>query len=326
MIILGLACVATVPSLPTDSSDSGEPVDSAGDSGETGETGGVGYDCDDPWDFSESFDVLSHARGWHGLAMEGDKLLGWDQSAGALVKADYEGERDTFVPGIGSAEQMVLRDNGDLFFVDSAGGAVIRVTPEGGQERLTGGLYAGYGIVWGPDGKLWVSDGNVLKVDPDSGEMETVLEMPADETWMAHAVDFSLDSTMLYVGTVPYGDLLQVELDAELNPVGEPERLAKMPGHWIDAVSVDACGDIWIAEFGQLSLYRVSPRGDRDEMVEGGRSRYYGHGITWGNGVDGWRSDAIYQPLPYNGSKVLEVVIGVGDGAPLRTWNGSPVE
>ena len=325
-MILLLSCVATVPSLPGDSEAEPEDSEAPVDSEDTGE-GPEGYDCDDPPDFSLGSEILDDARGYHGLALDGEHLVGWDATKGALVKATYEGDRETFVPGIQSAEQIARRDDGDLFYVDSMKGQVIRVTPEGGQERITGGLYSGYGITFGPDGKLWVSDGNVLRIDPDTGETETVVEMPdGGTTWMAHAIDFSLDSTMLYIGTVPYGDLLEVELDADLNPVGEPSRLVKMPGHWIDAVRVDQCGDIWVAEFGQLSLYRVTPRGEWDEMVEGDQSRVYGHGILWGSGEHGWRSDAIYQPLPYRSSTVLEVIIGVGDGDLVRTWNGERVQ
>ena len=53
--------------------------------------------------------------------------------------------------------------------------------------------------------------------------------------------------------------------------------------------------------------------------------RGYGHGVVWGRGLGGWRPDAIYMPQPYNDAKVREVVIGVPDGATVRTWNGVAV-
>ena len=45
--------------------------------------------------------------------------------------------------------------------------------------------------------------------------------------------------------------------------------------------------------------------------LEGIAVTRYGHGTEWGNGVGGWREDAIYIPLPYNDAKVRELVIGV---------------
>ena len=328
MIFL-LACVATVPALPgdldsgvTDSEDTNDTQDSA----DTGD--GPVYDCDDPPDFNLGDDVLDQARGYHGLVFDDDgHLIGWDATKGAMIKATYDGDSETFVPGIPGVEQMTRRNStGDIFFVDITKAALFRMTPEGGHERVTGGFYSPYGVALGPDGMIYVSDGNVVRVDPETGDKETIVEMPdGGNAWMAHAIDWNLDSTMMYIATVPYGDLLQVELDEDLNPIGEPERLVRLPGHWLDAVRVDACVDMWVAEFGMLSLYRIDERGEWDEMVDGGQSRTYGHGITWGNGVGGWRTDAIYQPLPYRNSEVLEVIIGVPDGRTVRTWKGQPV-
>ncbi|HJN77711.1 MAG TPA: hypothetical protein QGF58_27570 [Myxococcota bacterium] len=327
-MILLLACVATVPSLPSEPVDSEQRLDSEPiDSEDTGYTPDE-YDCDDLPDFNLGSEVLDHARGYHGNAFDDEgNIIGWDPERDALVKASYDGDSDTWLPGLTSVEQITRNSAGDLYFVDSSRAAVFRVTPEGGQERLTGGLLSGYGITFGPDGMLYVSDGNVVRIDPETGDKETIVKMPdGGNSWTAHAVDWNLDSTRLYIATVPYGDLLQVELDENLDPIGEPEMLLRLPGYWLDAVRVDACDNLWVAEFAELSLYRINDRGEWDEMVDGDRSRYYGHGIVWGTGHDGWRADALYQPLPYNSSKVQEVIIGVPDGNTVRTWKGEPVE
>ena len=65
-------------------------------------------------------------------------------------------------------------------------------------------------------------------------------------------------------------------------------------------------------DFDTASLYRIAPDGAVTVMVrEEGYVHLYGHGLEWGNGVGGWRTDALYLPQPYNDNHVVEVVLGV---------------
>ena len=41
--------------------------------------------------------------------------------------------------------------------------------------------------------------------------------------------------------------------------------------------------------------------------------------------IGGWRDDTLYQPQPYNGNTVREVIIGFQSGDTVRTWNGVAV-
>ena len=152
----------------------------------------------------------------------------------------------------------------------------------------------------------------------------TELLVPPNERWIAHAANFSLDSKTLYVATVGDGDVLQMPVDEDLNPAGDYETLANIPGGWQDTVGVDACGNIYVAEYYTGSLFRVTPDGDSTRVLQG-RERDYGHAVVWGSGSGEWRPDAIYMPKPYDNSSVKEVVVGVPDGSYVRTWNGEPV-
>jgi hypothetical protein len=53
-------------------------------------------------------------------------------------------------------------------------------------------------------------------------------------------------------------------------------------------------------------------------MINWPGNQQYGHGAIWGNDVGGWRSDAIYAPMPYLGNVVKEIVIEV----PGKDWPG----
>ena len=121
-----------------------------------------------------------------------------------------------------------------------------------------------------------------------------------------------------------WGQLLAVPLDETLTPNADPEVWVELPGGWQDAIGVDACGNVWVPDYFTSALYRISPDGNYEHMVET-RERWYGHGIAWGSGIGGWRTDTIYMPQPYNENRVREVVVGVPDGRFVRTFNGVAV-
>lgn len=308
--------------------DTAEP-DTGGDTGgDTGEDTGIDpdfeYDCDDLSDFNLGDETFNEARAYHGIAFDDDgKLIGWDGRQ-TLVKSSHDGDREAWLPGMGGVEQIALDESGDLFVVNSDEGAVLRITPDGGSSVVANGLYWAYGITIGPDGNLYVSDGNVWRIDPVTGDKTLMVEMPADESWWAHNVGFSLDSETLFIGTVGEGELFALPLDHNLDPDGELYVYAMLPGGWMDTIAPDACGNLWVPEYFTSSLFKVTPDGSYTNMIDR-REAIYGHGAVWGRGVGGWRPDAVYAPEPYNNSKVREIVIGVPDGRTVRTWNGTAV-
>ena len=267
------------------------------------------------------------ARGYHGLVFDDeDRIVGWDARS-AIVAASSDGESDVFVPGMQSVEQMVRDDEGNIYFVHSWEGAVYKIYPSGGTELVANGFDYSYpyGLFWGPDGHLYVVDGRVVRLNIETLEVTEILVPPGSGAWMAHAANFSLDSTALFVATVGNGDVLRVPLDENLDPAGEYEVFSNTPGGWQDSVGVDACGNLYIPEYYTGSLFRISPDGESKRVLEG-RERDYGHGVVWGTGDGGWRRDAIYMPKPYDNTSVKEVVVGVPDGSLVRTWNGERVE
>ncbi len=307
---------ATDDSVPVDSEDTDPPWD-----GDPLPWPDVDYDCADVPDSYEEPLHFDEARAYHGMVFDDEgMLIGWD-GRNSLTKTAREGEAEPWVPGLKYLEQMVQHPNGDIYTIRLEQGEVIRVTPEGGWETVMSGLYYGYGLTFGPDGRLYVVDGDVWRLDLDTQESELLFKHPANDAWLYRDVTFNEDTTKMYISKVYDYAVEVVDLDEAMDPVGEPTTFAEVPGYWKDGLQMDACGYLWLPDYERHALYRVSPEGEVLEVLQTAEKEY-GHGVEWGNGVGGWRQDAIYLPLPYDRARVKELVIGVPDGRLVRHWNG----
>lgn len=310
-----------------------ETGDSTPDTDETGkETGDtekkdtedtdpkIWWDCDKVPDGAISDTNILGARGYHGLSFDDEgNILGWDGRQ-FIMKSPYDGAAVPWVPGFNTAEGMDRLPDGDWVISDTLNQRLVRVTPEGGAETLTS-ISGVYGVTVGPDGMIYACNGGIVRVDPETGDQTEIIPSPG--VWTARVVDFSLDSSRMYIATLGYGDVYYLELDENLDPLDRPERYASGVGSgWHDGIGVDACGYVYVAEYYSAGLYRIAPDGTVTSVVTPGTTRYYGHGLQWGSGIGGWRQDALYQPQPYNGNTVREVVIGFPSGDLVRIWKG----
>lgn len=303
---------------PVPPTETGAPTDTE----DTDDTDTVSFECDVRPDAPISAFIMDEVRAYHGIGFDDDgNLIGFDGSR-SLMKAPYDGTSALFIPGVQWIEQIDRLPDGDFAVAEPGADRLARVTPDGAMSTIATGVGWLYGVTVGPDGNVYIANGDVHRVVVETGEVELLVDLSNRSS--AHSLDFNLDSTMMFIGTIGRGELLAVPLDDDLNPVGEGEPVAVFGG-WHDGVRVDECGDIWVADYSTSSLYRVN--GDDYEVHTFLRAsgRDYGHGLMWGNGVGGWRTDALYLPLPYNGNTVKEVVIGAQSGARVRTWKGDPV-
>jgi streptogramin lyase len=219
---------------------------------------------------------------------------------------------------------MVWRPDGDLA-VASANDGVVRVAPNGARTPISASIYA-YGLILGPDEMLYAADqSRIHRIDPSTGATEVVLPAGALADGKPRVIAFDLTGERMFVGTYQgsQGRIYVLELDANLDPVGPPTVFARGVGGgtYHDAIGVDICGYLYVPDYDRRNLYRISPDGQTVQTyleADGLFTSDYGHGLEWGNGLYGWRDDAIYMPMPYNQNKVLEVVIGV----PSQHWDG----
>jgi hypothetical protein len=285
-----------------DDDDAGEVFDCAGAS---------------PTPLSER--TLDGARGYHGLAIDTDGFIVGADGQG-LIKSDYVGNWQVFLPGLGSFEQMEYLADGDLIANASDNGSILRITPQGGYSTLLPDRWA-YGMRIGPDGMAYAAGNGLLtRTDPATGASETLATWNQGEP---HALDFAKDFSALYVSMVGPRILWKIDLDDDMDPIGGPQAFATGLGEgWMDGVAVDACGYIYVPEFWSRTLYRVAPNGTHQVYLSWSNAQaQYGHGVVWGNGVGGWREDALYLPMPYGSSRVKEIVVGV----PSRMWEGTVI-
>jgi sugar lactone lactonase YvrE len=269
-----------------------------------------------------SYDTFTDAVAYHGLAFDDDgNLIGWDGRSG-LFKSEYGGSASLWVPSTNYIQQIDRLADGDFVYGDYTAGRLVRLSATGATSTLATGIGSPYGVVVGPDGDVWVAASNVYRVDKDTGAVTTVLSAPSI---YAHSLAFNLDSTVLYIGTIgSSGTIWQLALDSDLNAVGSPtEYVTGVGAGYHDGLEIDECGNLYAADYTTRGFYRVDTAGNVTSMVPADSSGY-GHGAKWGSGIGGWRDDAIYQPQPYNGNTVREVVIGFHSGDTVRTWNGVP--
>ncbi len=308
-----------------DSADTGDTADS-GDTGDTGpiiDTGPVEYDCaalPEP-----TIREMEGPRGYHDVAFDDlGNLLGTDGRS--LLASTYDGKTSAFVPGL-IPEGIDRLPSGDFVATNLGQGTLELISPDGSHSTLATGLTSGYQITVGPDGDVYVGNvyrsrrPEITKVNAATGELTTWLQLPRGST--PRMVQFNLDSTVAYIATIGSGTVYKVAVGPDLMPTGEPEVFATGIGSWHDGLAMDACGNLYVAEYSTAGLYKVTPDGTVS-TVYSGRTTKYGHGLEWGSGIGGWRKDAVYLPQPYDNSTVREVVLGVAAASTVRTWTPAP--
>ncbi|NCG22245.1 MAG: hypothetical protein GWP91_24780, partial [Rhodobacterales bacterium] len=199
----------------------------------------------------------------------------------------------------------------------------------GGRSTINNNIQA-YGLIMGPDDMLWAADEDqVWRVDPVTGDSELIIERGALDRGAPRVIAFNLANDRLYMGTRggSNGRIYAVDLDASYNPIGSPFEFAEnvgtgnSAGDYHDTMGVDICGNLYVADFWSSSLNRIDTAGNVTELADwpfNMRSMAYGHGMTWGTGIDAWSDFAIYMPQPYLDYNVIEIDLGV----PSREWTG----
>ena len=307
----------------TDDSHAGDTQDSHS-SVDTNDTGMLDYDCDNLPEGMVDETPLPWARGYHDVVFDLDgHLIGMD-ATGNLMKADYEGNLDLWIPGIQSSEGMDRLPDGRIVYAGWSAG-VTAVSPDGTQEVLVPNAGDVHGVTVGPDHKVYYANTGIYRVDPATHEIEELIPRNPQQGYR-HLI-FNLDSTRMYIATLARGDIWYVDLDEDLNPTGPVEHFAEdVGGGWHDGIGIDACGNLYVAEYYTMALYRVRADASVEVLGRLNSGSDYGHGLEWGSGLGGWKTGALYLPLPYDQMKVKEVWIGAPSGHLVRTWNGEVVE
>lgn len=300
-----------------DTQDTELPVD-------TVDTGTLDYDCDAlPEGDEVEGTTFGWASGYHDLVFDTEGHIAGQDQMGNMMKATYDGEAELWIPGIGWTEGMDRMPDGSIVY--ASGNAIMKLNTDGGRETLVGSTGGANGVTVGPDHKVYYANTGVFRVDPETLELEEIV--PRTPQLGARHIVFNLDSTRLYIATLARGDVWYIELDEDLNRASDVTLFAEgVGGGWHDGIAIDVCGNLYVPEYYDMSLFRIDTEGTVELLGRPNAGLDYGHGVEFGSGIGGWKTGALYLPLPYNQNKVKEVWVGAPSGHLVRTWNGEAVE
>ena len=134
-----------------------------------------------------------------------------------------------------------------------------------------------------------------------------------NEVSSPNGLTFSPDYSTLYIGGFNGSGTVYA---MSISPEGVPGKLVEWATDvgtgWLDGMATDACGNVYIADYGATVIYRISPDGkDKKKIISGaGISNAYLPNMQWGSGVGGWDPLSLYLPDGWN-KGVFEVQIGV---------------
>jgi len=268
------------------------------------------YDCEDlppgPFtlkrlsgDMTASEDLAFDAEG---------NLVGSNDST--IFKSTYDGSR-SFFASLNFRAGLRFSADGDLMVNDDTNGRLVRIDSEGTKHTVVSGLSYPNGMTVGKDGYVYVTEqnaGRVRRIHPITGDFTIVAEGIEEP----NGVTFNEDYTALYIGGFSgVGTVYKLPIDAEGNPGELQEWATDVGSGWLDGMSVDACGNVYICDYGETIIYRISPDGvTKTPIIIAGDGFTYLPNLQWGSGMGGWDEMKLYIPDGWT-HDVFEVDLGV---------------
>jgi hypothetical protein len=226
-----------------------------------------------------------------------------------IYKTTRQGMRKTFVPNLPFRAGMRMTRTGKLIVNDETTGTLWRIDPNGTRTPLMTGLQYPNGMEIGNDGYVYFTDQSsetVYRVDPETGAHTTMTTMVPQP----NGLTFNTTYDKLYIGSF-CGSQDRAIYQLEVGPGGVPGALSKyktgVGSGCHDGMAVDACGNLYVADYGESIVYRISPSGEVKAILQGFGS--YHANFDWGRGVGGWLSDRLY--IVTVGEGIKEVELGV---------------
>lgn len=275
-------------------------------------------DCGKVPEHPTFIEQLDQPTAYHDVVFDDENnLVGTDEFQ--LFKSPDSENVELWIPNIRELEQMGVLPDGDIVALSTWAGSLIRLKPDGTRTTIKGNLQ-GYGLIVGPDNMVYVADSwltnSILRIDPDTGFTETYISGFNDGI-TAKVITFNRDYSRMYIGTVSNtGAVLFVELDKNLMPISAVKRFANNTGTWHDGIGMDACGNLYVNDVSASQFFRISQDGTVS-VYHDWKNSDYGHGHTWGTGIEPWDDHTLYLPQPYIGYRVQAMEIGV----PNAHWN-----
>lgn len=272
----------------------------------------VEADCDNLPAPGISYTIIDGIKASEDFAFDDDgNAIG--ENGGNLFKSTYDGFSEMFMPGAGGfIAGLRALPSGDMVYSDVNSGTIFRVDKDTAQKtEVLSGLQYSNGIEIGLDGFIYTAEQNagaVRRIDPGTGEFNYV----AQGLNNPNGLSFSPDYETLYVGSFGGGTIWKVEIDSEGNG-GSVEVFASGVGTGsLDGMGVDACGNVYVCDYGQIHIFRISPDDPEHpvDLVNLSADSSWIPNFQWGSGIGGWKKDHIYV-LDMGYTRAYEVPVGV---------------
>jgi len=271
----------------------------------------VEYDCDNLPEGPFSLTKLDGPMASEDLAFDPyGNVIGSNDKA--IFKSGYNEQPQVFVPNMKFRAGLRYLPNGHLVVCNNNKGELVRIDEEGVQHTILTGLSYPNGLTVDLDGWVYLTEhdaNKVLRVHPFTGETTTL----TTEISSPNGVTFSPDYKTLYIGGFSGKKIIYA---MSISPNGVPGKLIKwakdVGSGWLDGMAVDACGNVYIADYGTTKILKLPPDGSSWEVFIDGSTwdGAYLPNLQWGSGVGGWSQTSVFLPDGWN-KGVFEVDIGV---------------
>jgi sugar lactone lactonase YvrE len=232
-----------------------------------------------------------------------------------IWKSDYDGNKVIWVPNLPYRAGNRALSTGELIVCDDNQGRLVRVELDGSTSTLLGGLSYPNGLEIGLDDMVYVTEHDaqrVRRVDPLTGD-NTVIS--SGEISSPNGISFNPDFSALYIaGFSGVGTIYRLPIDAQGNAGVLENWKTDVGTGWLDGIAVDYCGNVYIADYGQSKIFRISADAQYSQVFMDGTqfgAWTYLPNMDWGSGMGNWDDMKLYVPEGWEASKLFEVDIGI---------------
>lgn len=289
---------------------------SAGAGGEDAGEPTIDFDCSQIPALPADFDVISGVEPSEDFVFDPQgRLLNFSSESRALMAFKLGDTKSKYLrPGPSEEESisgMGMLPGGDV--VVNLSSTVARFTADGGSTEIANSLEYPNGLTVARDGSVYVAEqdgGRVVRIDPDTKQKTTI----AEDLEFANGVSLTQDQKTLHVGT--FGKGIVYALDLSTTPAGvrvlAEDFATGGEAAGLDGVATDYCGNVYVTEFVEAKVWRITPDGQTSLAVDLGKEA----GAVWipnlhfGSGIDGWDTKTLYV-MNLDEPRVFAVKIGV---------------
>ncbi|MEZ4319661.1 MAG: SMP-30/gluconolactonase/LRE family protein [Myxococcota bacterium] len=212
---------------------------------------------------------------------------------GNLVGIQMDTTVSLIAPNVSNNAACTRRlPDGDFVVCDVFANSLVRVAAAtGAKVTLLSGMAYPNGADVDSEGFVYVAEqnaGRLRRVDSTTGEATVI----ATNLNAPNGVVLSPDEQTVYVGSFGSGRVYAVERTGP--DTWEQRQLVQAPGGGdFDGIEADACGNIYITEYIDGTVWRIPPSGTGVERVMDLPSSWIPN-LRWGSGVGGWDPETLY--------------------------------